>query len=647
MFQNLKIGTKTIILFIAGLILSSVAMFFINKNIMEEVEMEALVLKARAITIEAENARQYVEDLRTQYNAFDDEKLFSELQTSMSGKSFASPGERIEEARRHPAYWTIPIVAGWVVAQTNADQADYQFRVPKIKPRNPENEPDAFELAALKELKQNNLTEYHKVDPETNTLRYFRPIKLSKGCMMCHGTVSDDPDGDGYDPIGFKMEGWAEGEIHGAFEVIADLTPLQQTINNSMFNTALATAAILAVAILILFFFTRTAITAPLQKTVTMLDSFSQGDLTHRLNIKGQDEISQMANSMDNFADSFCDTFQSIDQSAGQVSQEAQSVSSTSISLAQGATQQPSSIEEISASLTEISPQTEQNAQNAAHANKLAIDMRKDAADGSKQMEEMVAAISEIDASSQDISKIIKVIDEIAFQTNLLALNAAVEAARAGAHGKGFAVVANEVRDLAVRSANAAKETTELIEQSVQKVKQGIQISDQTAEALNKLVRGIEKVSDLAGEIDAASREQASGLDQISLGMNQLEDVTQQTSRSSEQTSSASQQMANLAADLQSQTAKFKFDKETNLLGTTAKPAPVISKSEQLEQPPAQPAPVPMQQLEQPPAQPAPVPMQQKPQQLEQPPAQPAPTSPSNQDPSQVIALDDDEFGKY
>ncbi|MBF0287060.1 MAG: methyl-accepting chemotaxis protein [SAR324 cluster bacterium] len=635
MFQNLKIGTKTIMLFVAGLILSFLAMFFINKNILEDNEMKALVLKARAITIEAENARQYVEDLRSTHNAFDDERLFASLKMAMDGKSFASVADRIAEAKKQPAYWTIPIVVGWNIGQTNADKAHYQFKVPKVKPRNPDNEPDAFELAALTELKQKQLEEYYRVDPQTNTLRYFRPIRLTEGCMMCHGNASHDDNGDGIDPLGFKMEDWKVGDIHGAFEVIADLTPLQQTTSNSMVNTALAAVVILAVAILILFLFTRASITAPLRKTVTMLDSLATGDLTHRLNIQGKDEISQMANSMDHFADSFCDTFESIDHSSSKVSQEAQSVSRTSISLAQGATQQASSIEEISASLTEISSQTEQNAQNAAHANKLAIDMRKDAADGSKQMEEMVSAISEIDASSQDISKIIKVIDEIAFQTNLLALNAAVEAARAGSHGKGFAVVANEVRDLAVRSANAAKETTELIEKSVHKVKQGIQISDQTAEALTKLVRGIEKVSDLAGEIDAASREQASGLDQISLGMTQLEDVTQQTSRSSEQTSSASQQMANLAADLRSQTSKFKFDKGANLLGNQTKTSSSKPKPQHLESKP--------QQLEQSPTPPVPMPVQQVPQQLEQ------PTVPGNkgQSPSQIIALDDDEFGKY
>ena len=163
------------------------------------------------------------------------------------------------------------------------------------------------------------------------------------------------------------------------------------------------------------------------------------------------------------------------------------------------------------------------NADNAAKANQLATHAKDAAEKGNRQMVQMVAAMEDIDASGQNISKIIRVIDEIAFQTNLLALNAAVEAARAGKHGKGFAVVAEEVRSLAARSAKAARETAELIEGSVGNTQHGKRIADETAEALKDIVDGVSKVTDLVSEIAAASDEQAGGIEQINQGLGQID----------------------------------------------------------------------------------------------------------------------------
>ena len=178
-------------------------------------------------------------------------------------------------------------------------------------------------------------------------------------------------------------------------------------------------------------------------------------------------------------------------------------VSESSIALSQGATEQASSVEELSSSLEEVSAQTKLNAQNANRANDLTAKAKTEAAVGNDHMIEMLDAMKEINVSSTGISKIIKVIDEIAFQTNLLALNAAVEAARAGQHGKGFAVVAEEVRNLAARSAKAAKETTDMIEGSINKVNDGTEIANRTAEALTKIVETVTEVAELVEKIAA------------------------------------------------------------------------------------------------------------------------------------------------
>ncbi|AFA48528.1 methyl-accepting chemotaxis protein [Acetobacterium woodii] len=233
-----------------------------------------------------------------------------------------------------------------------------------------------------------------------------------------------------------------------------------------------------------------------------------------------------------------------INNASAQVNIGANQVSDSSQGLAQGSTEQASSIQELTASITEIADQTKNNAVNANKARELAADVMGNAEKGNVQMLEMQRSMVDINQSSVDISKIIKVIDDIAFQTNILALNAAVEAARAGQHGKGFAVVAEEVRTLAARSADAAKETTGLIEGSINKVQVGTRIADETADALNEIVDGITKVNDLIGNIAEASNEQASGIAQINMGVEQVAQVVQQNSATAEESAAASEELS-------------------------------------------------------------------------------------------------------
>jgi methyl-accepting chemotaxis protein len=237
-------------------------------------------------------------------------------------------------------------------------------------------------------------------------------------------------------------------------------------------------------------------------------------------------------------------------EGAGQVSSAAGQVSSASQSLAEGATEQAAGLEETSSSLEEMSSMTKQNADNAQQANTLAAEAKKAANNGSEAMERMAGAIEDIKKSSDETAKIIKVIDEIAFQTNLLALNAAVEAARAGEAGKGFAVVAEEVRNLAMRSAEAAKNTSNLIEQSVNNSRNGVQICSEVKKALDEIVGSIGKTTDLVGEIAAASNEQAQGVDQINTAVSQMDKVTQQNAANAEESASASEELSGQAESM-------------------------------------------------------------------------------------------------
>ena len=343
------------------------------------------------------------------------------------------------------------------------------------------------------------------------------------------------------------------------------------------------------------------SMTGPLQQTASMLAELENGHLGTRLALHRKDEIGLMAESMDRFADSLqhevVDSLQKLADgnldfqvvphddndllrrslqklgedlngimsqiliAGDEISSASEQVADASQSLSQGATEQAASLEEISASLNQTSSQTTTNAENAGQAKQLSMATREAAEKGSSQMAAMVAAMGDINEAGQNISKIIKTIDEIAFQTNLLALNAAVEAARAGQHGKGFAVVAEEVRNLAARSAKAAAETAELIEGSVAKTENGSAIAAQTAAALTEIVDGVSKVSDLVAEIAAASNDQAQGVAEINQGVGQIDMVTQQNTASAQQSAAAAEEMSAQAAELKRMLQRFTLAK--------------------------------------------------------------------------------------
>ena len=341
-----------------------------------------------------------------------------------------------------------------------------------------------------------------------------------------------------------------------------------------------------------------------------LMAAVGNGDLSRDLpNPDGTDE---MGGAFNNMMDNLNQLIASVTQTANEVAQGSGQISDASQSLSQGATEQAASLEEISSSVTEIGAQTRTNADNASQANALASTARDSAQKGSSQMSAMVSAMDGISKSSREVAKIIKVIDDIAFQTNLLALNAAVEAARAGRHGKGFAVVADEVRNLAARSAKAAKETAELIEGSGRQVEEGAEIAERTAAALGAIVDVAAKVSDLTAEVSAASNEQAQGIVQVGQGLAQIDQVTQQNTANAEETASSAEELAGQASELRRIVAQFRLRNQPQVRSAAApsRPAAALPQSEWG--------------------------------------AAPAKRLPDRvAKPSDVIALDDSEFGKY
>ena len=556
--RNISLSTRIIVLAtFVTLAVAGVSYTVFVKRFRESAET-AMMEKAAAFTAVADEAKNHASELFLKKSIAVDE-LLTELNAEVA------KGGDYTKSR---FFQTIPVVTGWVTAEKAAKSENIDFKVIAFDARNKKNEPESgsFRAKLLKDLETQiaagNAGSIGRIDRATNTLHYFRAIKLDESCMLCHGAPGGkyDPDGDGKDALGFPMENWSVGGTHGAYEVAMPLAPMDEQVAGFVSYGAMWSVPVLVVGIGGFSWILTIAFGRPMREMIARLKDIAEGDgdLTQRLRADSKDELGVLSNWFNKFIEKLDRILSDIRRGAAEIDAGSSQVASTSQSVASGASEQAASLQQISASLEEMSSMTERNAENCTSAVTRSDAAREKANSCQEGMARMTEAMGAIKQSSDSIGKVLKVIDEIAFQTNLLALNAAVEAARAGEAGKGFAVVAEEVRTLAQRSAQAARETAAMIDESTVRANRAVTLCNEVDGSLRTIVVGPKEVNDLLTQIASASKEQAQGISQVNSGVSELDKVTQQNAGNSEELSAASEETASQVAQLKGLLGQFK-----------------------------------------------------------------------------------------
>ncbi len=545
MLQKMTLRQKIVALGVLQLVCVTGVLFYLNYRQARQTTENECLARARSIALTAESVREEM-GRKWKLGLFD-KKMLSQW---------------AKQGRMDQVLAAVPVVTAWQSAQAKAKEGGYEFRVPKLQPRNPKNEPDALETRALKALAAGNLDEYHEIDRDRNAVRYFRPVRLTQDCLLCHGSPSQSQElwgnADGKDATGTKMEDWHDGEVHGAFEIVKSLDEADAQIAYTLCIGGGVATGFLVLGGLAFFLVVTRSITNPLRSTVAAFSKIAAGDLTRRLPLESQDEIGELRQSANLMTDRLGAMMNSITEcskdlglAAGQLSQTAdtltrgaeqttrqsstvaaaaEEMSVSMITMAESSTQMSenvnlvaTSVEEMTAAISEVARSAEQAARVADEAAQLVQNTNQE--------------ISQLGQTADGIGQVIEVIRDIAEQTKLLALNATIEAARAGDAGKGFAVVATEVKDLARQTAEATNDIRQRVE--------GIQNSSGHAiSAVNRISDVVTRVNDASRTIASAVEEQSITTKEISRNLVQAAAGAQTVCSSVSQTVTATREVS-------------------------------------------------------------------------------------------------------
>jgi methyl-accepting chemotaxis protein len=556
--RRIGLGPRLLVVVLLLSTLMLAVLVLVTRRALQTEAQENLVAKARAITIEAENARQYVAALRGKHHAFDEKKLIDEMRAAVAGAT--TKAEILERARGTAYYASIPIVAAWTVAQTNAEKAGYRFKTPRIQPRNPRNEPDEVERQMLESLAVSRADETWRIDEGTNSLRYMKPVVLGPECLVCHGSVEHYPEGKGLDPLGFPMEGWKSGEVRGGFEVIADLAPLQaRTATATWQMVGVAVVSLVVLALLFSVLLAR-VLSKPLAEASATLRKLAEGDLSQQLETTAPGEVGTMAVALNAAVGGMREAMVGVNRAAHDVSTASKELADAATHLSESTAQQAVTLQQTSATMKEVATSQRESASGSRQTAQLAADAKSRADEGREVVNTAMRSIEAASVASRQISEISETIDGIAHQTNLLALNAAVEAARAGEHGRGFAVVASEVRVLALQTKDAARRIHSLVGDTLQKVNDGAAGAQQSKEALGDIVERVRSVSDVIDVMVRQQERQAQGLDRVNSAVTTVDTHVQGTAAQTQQLSATARALETNATTLQRLVGRFRLE---------------------------------------------------------------------------------------
>jgi methyl-accepting chemotaxis protein len=546
--RDLSLKTKVLVLTLGSIfVFNTLIVIILRRDIALQAE-HAIQEKSRAVALSAEAARDAMAA-----------RIQAGVVTDL--EQLAAQGDRDKLLK------AVPIITAIEVASKNAQAGEYSFRVPKFQPRNPQNEPVGPEIAALKALESGSLDEY--LVKSKDEIRYFRPIRLSADCLLCHGDPAGSPD-----PLGGAKEGWKVGEVHGAFEVISSLATAKRSVAAATRNIGIFTGAVMICLGVVLIVVIRLVL-GPLAHYVKVFQQASTGDLTVRATLGRADEVGKVARYFNDYiatlermvtevkavtenasfiseelAASSEETAASIHEIRantegmknkivlldGEVSESAKSAAEVKVLIERLAgliANQASAINQSSASIEQMSASIGNIAEAAEEKLRIANELEATALEGQAEMEETERGIQKVADSTSVIMEMTQIIQDIASKTNLLAMNAAIEAAHAGEFGKGFAVVADEIRNLAESSAESARAVTESLGEVTEFISLSNASTTKTGEIFNKIVEQIKGVAFSMSEMKNATSELSVGAQQILEALSSLIHTTEEVRGSS------------------------------------------------------------------------------------------------------------------